>query len=119
LTGAGALAADRHRSPNVLVAHPSVPVQSVKDLVSAARDKPEHLNYASSGVGSGGHLSMELLQRMARIKLIHVPYKGAGAATAAVVAGQTQFARSDLNTMPGLPTSLRATSKRNSRPGAP
>ncbi len=78
-------------APNVLVAHPAAPVQSVKDLINLARDKPQQLTYGSSGVGSGGHLSMELLQRMARVQLIHVPYKGAGAATAAVVAGQTQF----------------------------
>ena len=77
-------------APNVLVAHPSVPVHSVKDLINLAREKPGQLTYGSSGVGSGGHLSMELLQRMARVQLIHVPYKGAGAATAAVVAGQTQ-----------------------------
>ncbi len=78
-------------APNVLVAHPSVAAHSVKDLINLAREKPGQLTYGSSGVGSGGHLSMELLQRMARIGLIHVPYKGAGAATGAVVAGQTQF----------------------------
>ena len=78
-------------APNVLVAHPAVPVQSLKDLINLARDKSAQLTYGSSGVGSGGHLSMELLQRMARVQLIHVPYKGAGAATAAVVAGQIQF----------------------------
>ena len=78
-------------APNVLVAHPTVAAHSVKDLINLAREKPGQLTYASSGVGSGGHLSMELLQRMAGIRLIHVPYKGAGAATAAVVAGETQF----------------------------
>ncbi len=78
-------------APNVLVVHPSIAVHSVKDLINLARDKPGQLTYGSSGVGSGGHLSMELLQRMARIQLIHVPYKGAGAATGAVVAGQAQF----------------------------
>jgi tripartite-type tricarboxylate transporter receptor subunit TctC len=78
-------------APNVLVAHPSVPVNSVKELINLARDKPGQLTYGSSGVGTGGHLSMELLQRLAHIQLIHVPYKGAGAATVATVAGQTQF----------------------------
>ena len=63
----------------------------IGSAINLARDKPQQLTYGSSGVGSGGHLSMELLQRMARVQLIHVPYKGAGAATAAVVAGQTQF----------------------------
>ena len=78
-------------TPNVLVAHPSLPVQRVKDLIALARDKPGQLAYASSGVGTGGHLSMELFRRMAHIEFIHVPYKGAGAATAAVVAGETQL----------------------------
>jgi tripartite-type tricarboxylate transporter receptor subunit TctC len=78
-------------APNVLVTHPSVPVHSVRELINIARDRPGQFTYGSSGIGSGGHLSMELLQRMAHIQLIHVPYKGAGAATAAVVAGQTQF----------------------------
>ncbi len=78
-------------TPNVLVAHPSLPVHSVKELIALARDKPKQLTYASSGVGTGGHLAMELLQRMARIQLIHVPYKGAGASTAAVVAGESQM----------------------------
>jgi tripartite-type tricarboxylate transporter receptor subunit TctC len=78
-------------TPNVLVAHPSLPVQSVKDLIALARDKPGQLTYASSGVGTGGHLSMELFRRMARIEFIHVPYKGAGASTVAVVAGESQL----------------------------
>ncbi|MSP96594.1 MAG: tripartite tricarboxylate transporter substrate binding protein [Betaproteobacteria bacterium] len=78
-------------APNVLVAHSSVAVPSVQGLISLAREKPGQLTYGSSGVGSGGHLAMELLQRMARVTLIHVPYKGAGAATGAIVAGQTQF----------------------------
>ena len=78
-------------APNVLVTHPSVPVHGVRELINLAREKPGQLTYGSSGIGSGGHLSMELLQRMAHIQLIHVPYKGAGASTAAAVAGQTQF----------------------------
>ncbi|MDB5921273.1 MAG: hypothetical protein JWN13_209 [Betaproteobacteria bacterium] len=77
-------------APNVLVAHPSLPVKSVKDLIALAKEKPGQLNYASSGVGTGGHLSMALLTRIAGIDMVHVPYKGAGAATAAVVAGQSQ-----------------------------
>jgi tripartite-type tricarboxylate transporter receptor subunit TctC len=76
-------------APNVLVAHPSLPVRSVKDLIALAKEKPGQLNYASSGVGTGGHLSMALLTRIAGIDMVHVPYKGAGAATAAVVAGQS------------------------------
>jgi len=78
-------------SPNVLVAHPSLAAKSVKELIALARDKPKQLTFGSSGAGSGGHLSMALLQYTARIDLTHVPYKGAGAATAAVVAGEVQL----------------------------
>ena len=77
-------------APNVLVLHPQVPAKSVKELIALAREKPGSLNAASSGVGTGGHLSLALFTRLARIDVIHVPYKGAGAATAAVVGGQSQ-----------------------------
>jgi tripartite-type tricarboxylate transporter receptor subunit TctC len=78
-------------SPNALVAHPSLPVHTIKELIAYAKEKPGQLNYASSGVGSGGYLSMELLKKMAAISITHVPYNGAGAATTAVLSGQTQL----------------------------
>lgn len=78
-------------APNVLVVHPSLPVNSVKELIALAKQKPGALTYASSGIGTSGHLAMALLERSAGIRMIHVPYKGAGAATAAVVAGETQM----------------------------
>lgn len=78
-------------TPSVLVVHPSLPAHSLKELLALAKEKPEQITFASSGVGSGGHLSMVLLQRMASIKFTHVPYKGAGAATAAIVAGETNL----------------------------
>jgi tripartite-type tricarboxylate transporter receptor subunit TctC len=84
-------------SPNVLVVHPSLPVKSVRQLIALARTRPGELNYASSGAGTGGHLSIELLKHMARIDMVHVPYKGAGDATAAVVSGQVHM----LMTAPG------------------
>jgi tripartite-type tricarboxylate transporter receptor subunit TctC len=77
-------------APNVLVVHPQVPARSVKELIALAKDKPGQLNFASSGIGTSGHLCMALLARSAGIELVHVPYKGAGAATAAVVGGQSQ-----------------------------
>jgi tripartite-type tricarboxylate transporter receptor subunit TctC len=77
-------------APNVLVVHPSVAAGSVKELVALARAKPGMLVYASSGVGTSGHLAMELFKRMAGVDMVHVPYKGAGASTAAAVAGQVQ-----------------------------
>jgi tripartite-type tricarboxylate transporter receptor subunit TctC len=78
-------------APNVLVVHPSVAATSVKELIALAKQKPGQLTYASSGIGTSGHLAMALLERSAGVKMIHVPYKGAGAATAAVVAGETQM----------------------------
>ena len=78
-------------APNVLVVHPKVPARDLKELLALAKEKPGELTFASSGVGTGGHLSMALLMRSAGIKMIHVPYKGAGAATGALVAGQVHM----------------------------
>lgn len=76
--------------PYLLVVHPSLPVKSVKELIALARAKPGQLSYASSGNGSGGHLAAELLKNMAKIDMLHVPYKGGGAAMADLFAGQVQ-----------------------------
>ena len=84
-------------SPNVLVVHPSMPVKSVKDLIALAKSRPGELNYASSGAGTGGHLSIELMKYMSKINMVHIPYKGAGDATMAVVSGQVHM----LMTAPG------------------
>jgi tripartite-type tricarboxylate transporter receptor subunit TctC len=70
-----------------LVVHPSQPMQSVADLIALAKAKPGELNYGSLGVGSGPHLSMELLQSMTGAKLNAVHYKGAAPALTDVVAG--------------------------------
>lgn len=78
-------------SPNVLVAHPSLPVRSVKELIALAKAKPNTVVYASSGVGTSGHLAMELFKRMAHVEMIHVPFKGAGASNGAIVSGQVQI----------------------------
>lgn len=83
-------------APNVLVAHPSLPARSVRELIAFARAKPDSVVYASSGVGTSGHLAMELFKRMANVQMVHVPYKGAGAANAAVVAGQVQLLNTSL-----------------------
>ena len=73
---------------NVLVAHPSLPVKSVKDLVALARSKPGQLNYASAGDGSAIYLAMAMFQNTADIELVHIPYKGAGPALIDAVGGQ-------------------------------
>lgn len=77
--------------PNVLVVHPSVKANSVQELIALARQNPGKLNYATSGVGAASHLAIEMFKRMTGVDMVHIPYKGAGAATAAVVAGQVQL----------------------------
>jgi tripartite-type tricarboxylate transporter receptor subunit TctC len=78
-------------APLVLVVHPSVPAQSLQELVALLKAKPGQLNYASSGAGSGGWLSAQLFRRMTGLDMAHVPYKGAGQATTAVVSGEVQL----------------------------
>jgi tripartite-type tricarboxylate transporter receptor subunit TctC len=73
----------------VLTAHPSVPAQSVKDLVALAKKTP--LRYSSPGIGNGQHLAGELLATKAGIQLLHVPYKGGGPALTAVLGGEVQL----------------------------
>ena len=75
-------------APNLLVAHPSLPVRTPKDLVVLARARPDQVNYASAGVGAVGHMAAELFATVAKIKLQHIPYKGNGAAIADVLGGQ-------------------------------
>jgi tripartite-type tricarboxylate transporter receptor subunit TctC len=73
---------------NVLVVQPSLPVRSIADYVKLAREKPGTITYASSGVGGAGHLAGELLHLMARIDIVHVPYKGGGPAMQGFLGGQ-------------------------------
>ena len=87
-------------APNVLVVHPDFPVQSVRDLLAAARQKPGGINYASAGLGTSNHLTVELLQVMTGVKFNHVPYKGDAPGTADVVAGQVPMI------FPTLPVAL-------------
>jgi len=75
-------------TPYVLTAHPSLPVKTVKDLVAFAKKRPGDLNYGSAGNGSTHHLSGELLNMMAGIKLVHVPYKGTTPALTALLSGE-------------------------------
>ncbi len=78
--------------PHVLTVHPSLPVKSVKDLVALARARPGQLNYSSAGAGTSLHMAMELFLSMAGLDVVHVPYKGAGPATADLLAGHVQLA---------------------------
>src|SRR6187402_3012839 len=74
-------------SPHVIATHPALPVRSVKELVALARSRPGELNYASTGAGSAGHLSVELFKKMTNINLTHVPYKGAAQGFTDLIAG--------------------------------
>jgi len=77
-------------SPLLFLAHPSLGVASIQELVATAKSRPGRINYASSGPGTGGHLSVELLKRMTGIDLVHIPYKGAGPALVDLISGQVQ-----------------------------
>ncbi len=87
-------------SVNILVVHPSLPANSVKELIAISKRRPGEINYASSGTGTTVHLSAELFQYMTGIKWIHIPYKGGGLAMQELLAGQTSLM------MPNLPTAL-------------
>ena len=82
--------------PTILVVHPSVTAASVSDLIALAKSKPDALNYASSGTGTGTHLAGELFNNLAQVRIVHVPYKSAGTAIADLVAGQVQLMYSTL-----------------------
>ena len=78
--------------PQILVAHPSVPVNNVQELVTYAKAHPGKLNYASVGVGSPAHIAGELFKLKAGVDIIHVPYKGGGPAVSDTIGGQVQLA---------------------------
>jgi tripartite-type tricarboxylate transporter receptor subunit TctC len=85
-------------TPYLLVAHPSVQVKTVRDIIELAKAKPNQMNYATGGVGVGSHLAGELFKTMAKVQITMVPYKGAPQATADVVAGQVQLSFSTMPT---------------------
>jgi tripartite-type tricarboxylate transporter receptor subunit TctC len=76
--------------PNVMVVHPSVPANTVKELIALAKAKPEMLNFGSSGNGAPSHLAGEMFKSATGTRLVHVPYKGAGPAVNALIAGEIQ-----------------------------
>lgn len=78
-------------SPNVLVAHPGVQVKTLKDVVALAKSKPGQITYASASVASVGHLTGELLNQLAGIKMTHVAYKGSGQAVTDLLGGHIQL----------------------------
>jgi tripartite-type tricarboxylate transporter receptor subunit TctC len=89
------------QSPSVLAVHPSLPVKSVKELIAFAKTRPNEILFSSSGVGSGQHLAMELLNRMAGLQLVHIPYKGTAPSVLDLVAGRVSItSASAISTMP-------------------
>lgn len=88
-------------APNILIVHPSLPVKSVKDLVALAKAKPGDLTFGSGGNGSTAHLSGELFRVLAKVNMVHVPFKGAPAAVIGVMTGEISLAI--LNLPPALP----------------
>jgi tripartite-type tricarboxylate transporter receptor subunit TctC len=85
--------------PLLLVTHPSVPVNSVADVISLAKAKPGALTYSSPGIGNGSHLAVELFASMAQVGLVHVPYKGTAPAATALLAGEVSLAFSSIPTV--------------------
>ena len=78
-------------APFVLLAHPSVPAQSVKELIALARLRPGQLNFGSSGLGIATHLAGEMFKLMARVDIVHIPYKGAAPALTDLIGGQIEL----------------------------
>ena len=77
--------------PLVIVAHPSLPADSIKELVALAKSKPGALSYASAGAGTAGHLAAEQFKLLAGIDIVHVPYKGGAPAITDLLGGQVQL----------------------------
>ena len=84
--------------PNIVVVHPSVAAKSMGELLALARAKPGQVTYGSGGVGSNSHLATVLFAQMARVELLHVPYKGLGPAVGELVGGQVQMVVSNVST---------------------
>jgi tripartite-type tricarboxylate transporter receptor subunit TctC len=80
-----------NRFPSLLTAHPSTGIKTVADLLRMAKEKPGTLNYSSGGIGNFSHMGLELLANQTGIKIVHVPYKGIGPATQAILTGEVQL----------------------------
>jgi tripartite-type tricarboxylate transporter receptor subunit TctC len=78
--------------PSVIVTHPSLPVKTIKDLIALAAARPGQLTFGSGGNGSPNHLTLELVNFMAKVSMVHVPYKGGGQVVGDLVAGHIQLA---------------------------
>lgn len=88
-------------SPFVLLASPSLAASNVGELLKLVKSQPGQLSYASGGNGTAMHLSGELLKSMAKVDIVHIPYRGSGPALLAVIGGETQLAIADIATAAG------------------
>jgi tripartite-type tricarboxylate transporter receptor subunit TctC len=84
--------------PNVILANPSTGFRNLADVLAAARAKPGQLNWGSPGIGSTGHIALEMLKQQAKVDIVHVPYKGAAQATTDLLGGQIQLAADNVPT---------------------
>ena len=80
-----------NRFPSMLTANPSTGIKTVADLIRVAKEKPGTLNYSSGGIGNFSHMGLELLANQTGIKIVHVPYRGIGPATQAILTGEVQL----------------------------
>jgi tripartite-type tricarboxylate transporter receptor subunit TctC len=113
-------------NPRVFVAHPSVPANTVKDLIALARAKPGEVRYGSSGVGTGPHLAAALFATMAKVDMTHVPYKGVAPAITDLLGGQIQMIASTVSSaMPQIqsgklkPIAVTTTKRSGALPNVP
>ena len=91
--------------PYLLVAHPSLPVRSVKELIALARARPSEISYSSPGTGNGQHLATALFAVSAKLDMLHIPYKGNAPSVVSLVSGETQLTFSSI---PGMLPHVRA-----------
>ena len=91
--------------PMLINVHPSLPVKNVKELIQIARSRPGQLNYSSSGTAGINHLATELFRHMAKINIVHVPYKGMAPAITDLIGGQVQLL---ITTFPSIGTQVKA-----------
>lgn len=106
---------------NALIVRPDFPAKTVSDVVAIAKQKPGELNYATQGIGSAGHLSAQMLQSVARIKLTHVPYKGGSDVITALLGGEVRVGFAATTTAANIRSKVRvlAVTSRERDPSLP
>jgi tripartite-type tricarboxylate transporter receptor subunit TctC len=77
-------------NPNLLLVHPSLPIKTIRDLIALAKARPGQITFGSAGIGSAQHMAGELFKYMAKVDMVHVPYKGGGAVYADLIGGHIQ-----------------------------